>query len=295
MKILNIGSMNIDLVYSVEHFVRAGETLASSGMKRFSGGKGLNQSIALGRAGAQVYHAGKIGQDGLFLRALLEEAGVDTRHVVVTDGSTGTAIIQVQPDGQNCILLCAGANGEITERDIDAALSGFEPGDLLLLQNEISCINYAMRAAKARGMFVCLNPSPVTDALMNAPLDLVDMFILNEVEAEQLSGGNTPDDMLNGMSRRFPQAVTVLTLGRDGALCRKGAQRYAQPCFPVKAVDTTAAGDTFTGYFLAAFMQGRPVPEALERAACAAAIAVTRAGAAPSIPMCCEVEKALQK
>jgi len=295
MKILNIGSMNIDLVYSVDHFVAAGETLASSKLERFSGGKGLNQSIALGRAGAQVFHAGKIGQDGLFLKKMLDDAGVDTGYVSVTDGATGTAIIQVQPDGQNCILLYAGANGEITPGDIDAALKGFQPGDLLLLQNEVSSLEHAIRAAKARGMYVCLNPSPVTDELLRMPLEMVDCFILNEVEAAQIGGGSTPDELLDAMHKRFAQATVVLTLGEEGAVCQSGGECWRQPCYAAKAVDTTAAGDTFTGYFLAAFTAGTSIPEALRRAACAAAIAVSRPGAAPSIPQLCEVEAELKK
>ena len=293
MKILNIGSMNIDLVYSVEHFVAAGETVASSKLERFSGGKGLNQSVALGRAGAQVYHAGKIGQDGLFLKQLLEQANVDTQHICVTDGATGTAVIQVQPDGQNCILLYAGANGEITEQEIDHVLEDFSAGDLLLMQNEVSGLAYALRAAKQKGLFICLNPSPVTEKMLHAPLELVDCFILNEVEAAQLGGGNTPDEMLDAMAQRFPEAMVVLTLGEDGAVCRRGNERWQQPCYPVKAVDTTAAGDTFTGYFLAAYTQGSTIPEALRLAARAAAIAVTRKGAAPSIPCMAEVREAL--
>ena len=293
MKILNIGSMNIDLVYSVAHFVQAGETLAPSKVERFSGGKGLNQSVALGRAGAQVWHAGKIGQDGAFLKQLLQDANVATDYVQVTDGATGTAVIQVQPDGQNCILLYAGANAEITQQEVDAALANFAAGDLLLMQNETSCLAYAIQAAKARGMFVCLNPSPVTQALTDAPLQLVDCFILNEVEAAQLGGGETPDEMLDGMSKRYPNAMVVLTLGEDGCVCCKDGERFKQPCFNVKPVDTTAAGDTFTGYFLAAFTGGLPIPEALKRASCAAAIAVTRMGAAPSIPQKTEVDEML--
>ena len=294
MRILNVGSLNIDLVYQVEHFVRAGETLASTGFARYAGGKGLNQSVALARAGAQTYHAGKIGEDGLFLKRLLADVGANVEHVSETGSTTGTALIQVDKSGQNCILLYAGANAEHTKEELERALDGFGADDLLLTQNETNSLALCMRLAKARGMRVCLNPSPIDDALLAMPLDDVDCFLLNEVEGGALSGKSDPDDILSALAERYPRAIIVLTLGKDGCLCAADGKCYAQPCYPVKSVDSTAAGDTFTGYFLATLGDGGDIPLALRRAAMASAIAVTRKGASPSIPTRDEVERALQ-
>lgn len=293
MKILNIGSLNIDLVYHVEHFVRAGETIAATSFARFAGGKGLNQSIALARAGATIAHGGKIGTDGLFLMELLKEAHADVSHILEDGSATGTAFIQVQPDGQNCIIIHSGANGELTPQDMAAAFQDFSAGDALLLQNEVNNLPLAMGLAKEHGMRICLNPSPINQALLDAPLDLVDCFILNEVEGYELSGQKEPEAILTALRARFPKASFVLTLGADGAVCHAEGKTYRQASFPVTSVDTTAAGDTFTGYYLAALARGQDIPAALRLASKAASIAVTRPGATPSIPLLAEVEAAL--
>lgn len=289
MRILNYGSLNIDLVYSVSHFVRAGETIASTGFSRFAGGKGLNQSIALGRAGADVAHGGKVGPDGLFLIALLREAGVDTACLSWDGSATGTALIQVDESGQNCIIIHGGANRENTEAEIDRMLEGFGAGDMLLLQNEVSLPFYAMRKAKDRGMRVAINPSPMSDDLGDIPADWVDIWLLNELEGSALTGREASDEILDAMQRRYPAAQIVLTLGAGGSACRCDGQTYRQPTLPVAVIDTTAAGDTFTGYYLAVLMRGDAIPDALRLATRAAAIAITRPGAAPSIPTMAEV------
>lgn len=298
MKILNFGSLNIDNVYAVDHFIRPGETMSTGGMEIFCGGKGLNQSIALAKAGAEVYHAGAVGnRDGERLLAALAAAGVDTAWVRRTKGVSGHTVIQVDPSGQNCILLYGGANREITEQQIDETLAHFESGDLLLLQNEINGLPYLMNQAKKRGMKIYLNPSPVTKELFEMPLELTDCFILNEIEAADLcesrgSRVGLPQEeqypeLLHGL---FPQAEILLTLGSKGSRYFNGAKRVSQEAFAVKAVDTTAAGDTFTGYFIAAQAEGRSLPDCLRRASGAAALAVTRKGASVSIPEAAEVE-----
>lgn len=295
MKILNIGSLNIDYVYDVEHFVARGETLSSACRSVFAGGKGLNQSIALGRAGAEVYHAGLIGSEGGFLRDLLAESGVDVGFVrTVDDCPTGHAIIQRASDGDNCIILFGGANRRVDEAFVDEVLEHFSEGDWLLLQNETSCLPYVIRAAKRRGMRVVINPSPADDLLFECPLELVDCFVLNEGEAERLSGrSGSVDRMLSAMRGRFPGASVVLTAGEDGSVCSEGDAVIAQAAFRTDAVDTTAAGDTFTGYYLAERARGTGVSDALRTASAAAALAVSRAGAAPSIPTRAEVEEFL--
>ena len=162
MKILNFGSLNIDYVYSVDHFVQKGETLLSKDLNVYSGGKGLNQSVALGRAGARVYHAGAVGADGTFLLKLLNDAGVDTSYVYQSEAvRTGNAIIQTDKTGDNCILLFGGANQEITKEQVDETIDFFEPGDFIVLQNEINEMPYIIRKAHERGMIIVFNPAPM--------------------------------------------------------------------------------------------------------------------------------------
>ena len=305
MSILNFGSLNIDFVYEVDHFVRKGETISSRELRVFPGGKGLNQSIALSRAGVDVRHAGLIGEDGVFLRDLLAESGVNVSQVRVSETTrSGNAIIQKDVAGDNCIILYGGTNRAIDRAFVDEALAGYGEGDWLLLQNEISELPYIVEQASAKGMRIVLNPSPADERLLELNLDAVDCFVLNEGEAAWLGGGGADDgedksgmDALRAMSRRFPRADIVLTLGERGALLlRAGLGRdgcgeiIRQEAYRVPTVDTTAAGDTFTGYLLAGLMQGRPASEALDMAAKASAIAVSRPGAAPSIPTLAEVE-----
>ena len=294
MKILNFGSLNLDLVYQMPHFVRAGETLSSLSFSRNVGGKGLNQSVALAKAGAQVYHAGLVGEDGEMLRSFLRDSGVDVRFVRTVDQPSGHAVIQVEPAGNNCIFLYGGANQCVTEEFIREALAPFGPGDFLLLQNEVNAIDRIIELAAERGMQVVLNPSPVAENLQKLPLDRVSWFILNEIEGAELSGETEPDAILDKLAALYPHARFVLTLGGDGSVYAGGGERVAQRAFTVRAVDTTAAGDTFTGFFFAAAADGVGVPEALRRASKASAISVTRPGAAASIPALAEVLAALE-
>ncbi len=290
MRALCFGSLNIDYVYQVPHFVGGGETLAAGSLSRFSGGKGLNQSIALARAGLEAWHAGAIGRDGRFLLEELQEAGVRTGYVeVLEDVSTGHAIIQRTPSGENCILLYGGAHRSITPEQVDRGLAGFGPGDALVLQNEISQLPYLAERAKARGMTVALNPSPMEEGLLPL-LPLADYLLLNEIEAAQLCQGlgsalpEAEEDLAAALAAALPSTAVVLTLGPRGSLYADGTRLARQAAVPVRAVDTTAAGDTYTGFFLAGALEGWGVEWAMEFAAAAAAIAVTRPGAAPSIP-----------
>ena len=293
MKVLCFGSLNIDYTYRVSHFVRQGETLAAESLQVFSGGKGLNQAVALARAGAETWMAGAVGEDGRFLLEELAAAGVRTDHVcVLQQERTGNAIIQNDRAGDNCILLYGGANRAVTEGQVDAVLQHFGAGDWLLLQNEINQLPYIMRQAHARGLKIAFNPSPMETHVLEYPLESVDLFLLNRVEAAQLAGTDGTDGqaLLAALRGRFSRAAVVLTLGADGAVYTDGAETVQQAAYPVQAVDTTAAGDTFTGFFLAARMRGAGVPRAMELASRAAAIAVTRRGAAPSIPTFAEVK-----
>lgn len=292
MKIYNLGSLNLDRVYHVNSFVQPAQTIMATDYKVFCGGKGLNQSLALARAGASVYHIGMAGPDGRMLIDLLKSSGVDIRYLGSSDCDCGHAVIQVEPSGQNCIIVFGGANIKLSEEYIGKAISTIGPDDILLTQNETSGVAYAIKTAHSRGAKIALNPSPVTPGLFNYPLELVDIFILNEIEGARLAGQDgSYEDILRALSKRFPAAELVLTVGKDGAFYKKGKKILHQPALDVKAVDTTAAGDTFCGYFLASLAKRFSSGEALLFATRAAAISVGRNGAAPSIPIWDEVVK----
>lgn len=290
IQVLNFGSLNIDHVYQVPHFVRPAETLACADCAQFAGGKGLNQSVALARAGVRTAHAGKIGADGAFLEETLRRAGVDTRFLIRGEQPTGHAIIQVDRNGQNCILLYPGANRAISREDICNVLDRQERGCWLLLQNEINEIPFLMREAKTRGLRIAINPAPCGPEVADYPLELADVLFVNEIEAAQLSGSEgTTDTVLDILTARYPESEIIMTLGGDGACYAKGADRFHVTSPDVKVVDTTSAGDTFSGYYLAAKLRGFSPERTMEFAALAGSIAVSRAGAAVSIPSAEEV------
>jgi len=286
MPIVNFGSLNIDDVYTVDHIVRPGETLAAQAYTLFPGGKGNNQSIALGRAGAQAAHVGKVGADGLGLLTLLDQAGVDTSRILRSEGPTGRAIIQVDAQGQNSIVLFPGANKQLTESDLRTALDACRPEDIVLTQNEISGVSFLLAEAARRGLKTAFNPAPMGPEVLGYPLDDLGLLVVNETEAEALAGRpGTPDQLLDALAGRYPRTEVILTLGGDGVVYRSSAEGTIRvPGQRVKVVDTTAAGDTFLGFYLAARQKGLTVRQALEAGNRAAALAVTRPGAASSIP-----------
>lgn len=222
MKVLCFGSLNIDFTYKVDHFVEKGETLSSDSLQVFSGGKGLNQSIALAKAGAETYHAGAIGEDGKFLLDMMKESGVHTEHVaVLTDVRSGNAIIQNDRSGDNCILLYGGANQAITAAQVDEVLTHFGSGDFLVLQNEINELACIMEQAHNKGLKIVLNPSPMNEKILALPLEYVDYFMLNEVEAGQILGQDTKngfdgETLASALLEKFPSAAVVLTMGGRG-------------------------------------------------------------------------------
>ena len=294
-RVLNFGSLNIDHVYQVPHFVQPGETIHSSGYAQHFGGKGLNQSIALARAGAPVAHAGCIGLDGFALRDFLQTNGVGTENIRPVDSPTGHALIQVDGTGQNCIILYGGANRHIPDAMVDQVLGTYTAGDYLLLQNEINGLAHIMDRALARGIHVVLNPSPVLSPQHMLPLNRLHCLLVNEVEGASLAGTTQPDEILPTLMAMYPDTRIVMTLGSEGAVYGHNGEQLFQPAFSVTAVDTTAAGDTFTGYFVDSLLRGMDAKVALARAAAAAAIAVTRPGAADSIPQADEVEAFLKR
>ncbi len=345
MRILNFGSLNLDYVYQVDHFVQPGETLSALSQRVNAGGKGLNQSIALARAlgrdpeidakiAAQsaagiaaeaiegpeisVFHAGCLGAGGESLKALLEENGANTRFLKPVSELQGNAVIQVEQGGENCILLFGGSNQCVTKEQIAETLEGFCPGDVLVLQNEINLLPEIVDAAFEKGMQIFLNPSPYNDKIAAVDLGKISWLLVNAVEAQQIceaqnesgrackgaddgpaaadSAGKTdPAAVWEILHSRYPGLSLLVTLGKRGSIAFTGTESIAQGAFPVEAVDSTGAGDTYTGYFIAALSRGFSLLKAMQQASMASAISVTRPGAAPSIPEYAEVAEALGK
>lgn len=291
MRILNFGSLNIDHVYSVDHFLKPGETAAAKKHEMFLGGKGLNQSIAAARAGGEVYHAGMVGKEGDQLKEYLKESGVDTACLQDCEENQGHAVIQVNPKGENCIIVYGGSNHQISKAYVDEVLEQFDENTYLLLQNEINEIPYIVEKAFAKGMKIALNPSPMDEEIRTLDFSKIDWLFINEVEGKEIAG--TEENILEVLTQKYPKLNILLTLGSSGSVCKQGEKITEQCVYPVEAVDTTAAGDTFTGYFLAALADGKQIPEAMRMASAAAAISVSKKGASVSIPVRQEVVKFL--
>ena len=286
MKLLNFGSLNYDYVYNVDHFTEPKETQSSLSYIRNFGGKGLNQSIALVKAGLIVYHAGRVGSDGKDFIDYLNKYDVNTDYLLKDDNAaTGHAIIEVA-DGQNRIILHGGANQLVDEKQVDDVLKHFEKDDVLLIQNEISAMPYLIDKAHELGMMIVFNTAPMNDKVFTYPLDKVDIFIVNEIEAAGLANIKTSDvkQLIDGLKDKYPDKQIVLTIGENGSYYIHGEQLIYQEAYRVKVVDTTAAGDTFTGFFLASYLAGKQIKTSLDIAAKAAGITVGAVGAAQSIP-----------
>ena len=290
MKVLNFGSLNLDYTYQVPHIVREGETISSNDVQMHLGGKGFNQSVALARAGVPVYHAGLVGEEGLDFYDACQECGIKTDYIKTVTGRCGHTIIQVDDEGQNSIVLYGGANQKNTKEYVDEVLKNFETGDILLLQNEVNELPYVIDQAFAKGMTIVLNPSPMNEIIDECDLGKVSIFVLNETEGQQLTGQTTPTTIVAAMEASFANAKVVLTLGKGGSIFHHGDEELYQAAFDVDTVDTTAAGDTFTGFLIAGILKKQPMRDVLVNASKAAALAVQKQGAAQSIPFMSEVE-----
>jgi len=228
MKILVYGSLNIDLIFSVDHIVAPGETISSSSLVKSAGGKGANQAAALAKAGLPVYMAGKIGQDGQFLLELLQSYGVNTNSVIQYEGATGQALIQVDKNGQNSIVLFGGGNADVKIEEIHTTIAGLCADDIVVVQNEIAHIREILETAHKRGVRIYLNPSPYNEKIEELPLELVDLFFVNEIEGaalSQLPPQTAPDILVDQLVKRFPKAEIILTAGKDGAYYGSGGIR----------------------------------------------------------------------
>mgnify|MGYP001185697122 CR=1 FL=1 len=291
-RLFNIGSLCTDFVYSVPSLVRAGETLDSSNRQVFPGGKGLNQSIAAAKAGCEVIHIGAVGPDGDMLVECLETHDVQTNDIHRSEVASGHAFIQVDPTGQNAIVIHGGANRHLPRGIWEHALARMTRGDWLLLQNETNAVDEILYAASEAGINIAINLAPADVSVRTLPLQLATLLIVNEAEAQMLSGCTDIEEAFAQLRARYPDTAVVLTLGRQGLQFQDvNTHQYGRlSAFNVEAVDETAAGDAFVGYFLAQLVAGEALKIALEFASAAGALAVTREGAAPSIPDRSEVK-----
>ena len=290
-KIINFGSINIDHVYRVPHLVKPGETLSSLDLVTGLGGKGANQSVAIARAGVSVAHVGRVFKGDTWAVALLASTGVDTDNIALIEGASGHAIIQVDDQGENAIVLHGGANQSFSIADIESALNHNQQARYLLMQNETNLLAETFELAQAKGIKIVLNPAPMTDNIKDLPLAKLDTLIVNRGEAEALCGAADIDQMTQQMAALAPQTRVVVTLGGDGAMLLANGEVTHMNSPSVDVVDTTGAGDTFVGYFLAGVAEGMNDHDALQRACHAGSIAVTRQGAITAIPDRSEVSR----
>lgn len=285
MTIWNLGSINTDIIYSVPHIPAPGETLSSTGRSVFLGGKGANMSVAAARAGAHVRHIGAIAPESKWTRDRLLEYGIDTRSVIEIDADPAQAIISVAEDGENAILLHTGANGAIPEDHVKQSLTEAEVGDWVVTQNETNAQYTALALGKEMGLRVAYAAAPFSAEAVQSVLSLLDFLILNEIEMAQLS------DALGKSASELGIETVIVTKGADGADLYRNGEMSHFDALPVTPVDTTGAGDTFTGYVLAGLDRGLPVEQAVQLAIKASALMVTRKGTADVIPDLLDVQE----
>lgn len=294
MKILCFGSLNLDFTYSLDHIVHEGETIMADRMTTDCGGKGLNQIAAAAAAGGNTSMAGAIGPEGTILKEKLQLLNIDASHVeILPDSQTGHAIIQKDQEGSNCIIVHGGANRQISQKQIQKTLADFHAGDFLIMQNEINGLNILIQEAADKGMRLFYTPAPMDDEVLQLPLEKIDVLFCNQIEGAALAGvpcDSDPDQIMKQLRKKLPETAVVFTLGAAGAWYLDDSQSYFQPAFPVQAVDTTAAGDTFAGFFIAAQARNLSIADSMRLAAAAAALSVTRPGASSSVPSLQQVQ-----
>jgi len=292
MKFYNIGSLNLDYTYFVDEFLKPGETKSSLGLQISCGGKGFNQSIALARAGASVFHGGCIGAEGDRFLEIFQREQIDPEFIEQTAEKNGHAVIQVNEEGENCILLFGGTNQKVSKKLIDRILSSVEKQDMIVLQNEICHLEYILEEAQRKGIKAALNAAPVSEEIKKISMDSVEWLFVNETEGSALTGCSEtePEKILDCLTERYHDTGIVLTLGGNGAFYGRRKERIYVPAYKVNVVDSTAAGDTFIGYFLACMSRGMSVEESMRYAAMAGAVCVGKKGASDSIPRWKEVQ-----
>lgn len=285
MKFINFGSMHIDYIYNVKDIAKTRETVNAVDHITNVGGKGLNQSVALARAGAKVSHVGLVGKDGADLKSMLIDNHISTDYVECLDNQpSGHAVIQVNSEGDNTILIFGGTNQQYTPELIEKALAASDPDDIVLVQNQINDVPRIIEQAKKHQLKIIFNLAPASQNMAYYPLEYVDVFVLNQNQGNILTRQEKPDAILATLQRRYPQAAFVLTMGQKGVKFVDNHRRLTIPAERIAATDTNAGGDTFVGYFLARWHLGDTIEHSLELACRAAALCITRKGAATSIP-----------
>ena len=297
--IVIVGSSNTDLVVRVDYFPKAGETIIGSDFMTAQGGKGANQAVAVARLGGEAVFVARLGNDsfGEITLSSLRKEGIDLRHVQLTEGvASGVATITVDARGENSIVVASGANALLTPQDVDLAAADIRQAAILLMQLEtpLPTLVQAARQAKAAGTLVVLNPAPYPkQPLPEELLQNTDIIIPNETETAYMTGIEVTDESSALRAIRKIQSMgvanAIITVGSKGAYTLVDDQLVNVPAFPVEAVDTTAAGDTFCGALCVALTKGLAMPEAIRMANKAASISVTRRGAQPSVPTAAEV------
>ncbi len=266
-----------------------GETISAISYDKFLGGKGINQSIAIAKANGQVNHVGSVGSDSSWVLSEIEKLGVDTSSVSRLDCATGHAIIFVNQEGENLIVIEGGANQQLTKSEIDDALSSGKPEqDWVLFQNETNLTEYLAQKAKAAGYRLVYSAAPFKAEIVENILPMIDLLAVNEIEAAALA------DHLNIPQTEIPVPQLLVTKGAKGSVFHVAEEQFAQNVITVDALDTTGAGDTFLGSFLANYCEGTDAKTALNYAAHASALQVTKAGAATAIPSHIEVKTFMQ-
>ena len=284
MKVLNFGSINKDFIYSVNDFVKPGETISSIRYNIKIGGKGLNQSVGISKAGQKIYHAGIINKDDTFILDKLNKWNINCENILLSNNPTGHAIIQVDKKGENSIIIHGGANHDVNIKFIKSVLSKFDSGDILVLQNEINNIKEIIDRAHHKKMKIVFNPAPFNNEILSYDLNKISTLILNQTEGEALSKEKKPDGILKVLNSKFNNTEIILTLGEKGSLYSFKDELVKIKAHKLDTVDTTGAGDTFIGYYVAGIASKKSKKDNLNRASKAAAIATTKLGGAESIP-----------
>ena len=288
MTIFNLGSINVDYFYHLPHLVTAGETIAANDLTIGLGGKGVNQSIAIGRAGGDVWHIGAVGKANADYCDIISEAGVKTEFIELLDMPSGHAIVMVEAvSAENQIVIMPAANHAITDSLVTSALRQANAGDWALTQNETLVGPDFLRRAKQAGMKICYSAAPFVAETTAELLPLADLLVVNEGEAASLAS------LLGKDKTEFGVQHLVITYGARGAEYIGSAGQFHVESPKVTPVNTTGAGDTYLGYLLASIDAGEEMHAAMEKAAKAAAIQVTRDGAAEAIPLASELDMCL--
>ncbi len=299
-RVVVVGSLNVDLVVTLERMPDSGETVFGKRYAQNAGGKGLNQAVAIARLGIPVTMVGAIGNDdpGKYLHGIVTDEGIDDRFLNTIDGSSGTALIEVQTDGANRIVVVPGANATVTPAQVEQALDSLDDACVVLAQGEVplDAVETALRIARSKGAATILNPAPVQDFPASL-LELVDYLIPNEHEAAQLSGEPTERSAeathaARTLAERGPGTV-IVTRGSRATVWSTAVQSGSCGVCHVEPIDTVAAGDAFCGGFASAIAEGADLGTALRWASATGGLATTKAGAVPSLPTRAEVEELL--